>query len=320
MKTLIKDNFKSSPIVKEKNKAKPFLKWAGGKSQIINELEKRLPDKIKETKIINRYIEPFIGGGALFFYLKNKYFIKKAFLFDINVELIIGYKIIKNNYRELITKLKKLERTYLKYNNNQKEKLYYQIRDYYNHQRTNFNYDKFNFKWIERASYLIFLNKTCYNGLFRQNKNGEFNVPFGKYKNPSICNENNIIEVHKALQNTEIICDDFYKSRKYIIKNSLVYLDPPYRPLNATSGFTQYAKYGFNDNDQIKLANYYKGIDKKGAFIILSNSDPKNVNPDDNFFDLLYKEYHIERVLAKRFINCDAKKRGTINEIIVGNY
>lgn len=300
--------------------AKPFLKWAGGKTQILNELEKRLPSEIKNSKIIKRYIEPFVDGGALFFYLKNKYFIKKAYLFDINMELILGYQVIKNNHIRLIKLLKKLQNNYYEYNKKQREKLYYQVRDQYNSQLNKIDYTRYNSKWEIRASYLIFLNKTCYNGLFRQNRKGEFNVPFGKYKNPAICDEKNIIRVNKALQNTDIICGDFYKSKKYILRSSLVYLDPPYRPLNNTSSFTQYAKHGFDDNDQIRLSNFYKQINKKGAYIILSNSDPKNVNPNDNFFDVLYKDFHIERVLAKRFINCDATKRGSINEIIVENY
>ena len=183
-----------------------------------------------------------------------------------------------------------------------------------------FDYDNYSNEWIERTSHLIFLNKTCFNGLFRQNMKGEFNVPFGRYKNPKICNEKNIIEVNKALGNTEIFCGDFSEASEYIKKESFVYLDPPYRPLNKTSNFTTYSKDGFIDEDQTKLAEFFEDMNKRGAYLMLSNSDPKNENPHDEFFDALYKDYNIERVTAKRHINCNASKRGEINELIITNY
>jgi len=183
-----------------------------------------------------------------------------------------------------------------------------------------FDYENYNMEWIERAKYLIFLNKTCFNGLFRQNSKGEFNVPFGRYKNPKICDRENIIEVHKALKDTRVFCNDFTESGKYIREGSFVYFDPPYRPLNKTSNFTSYSKDGFNDEDQKRLADFFEEQDKKGAYLLLSNSDPKNEDHDDDFFDNLYKNYYIERISAKRYINRDASKRGEINEIIVRNY
>ncbi|HEX3013408.1 MAG TPA: Dam family site-specific DNA-(adenine-N6)-methyltransferase, partial [Methanobacterium sp.] len=190
----------------------------------------------------------------------------------------------------------------------------------YNKQIENFNYNSFNDEWIERVTYLIFLNKTCFNGLFRQNKKGEFNVPFGRYKNPSIYNENNIIQVSKALKNTEIFYGDFTSSSKYIEKGSFVYFDPPYRPLNRTSSFTKYSKDGFFDEDQIRLSKFFDEMDKKEAYLMLSNSDPKNKDINDHFFDELYKNYNINRVHAKRHINSNASKRGEINELIITNY
>ena len=298
---------------------KPFLKWAGGKKQLLGELEKRLPESIKGSRMIERYIEPFVGGGAFFFYLKSKYEVKKSYLFDINRELIVGYKVIQNNPHELVNRLNDLQDGYLKKSATKREELFYKTRKTYNEQMNTFDYQKYDIEWIERASMLIFFNKTCFNGLFRQNKKGEFNVPLGDYKNPKICDAKNIFEVHKALKNTEIICDDFARSARFVKSNSLVYLDPPYRPLNHTSSFTDYSKESFTDKDQIRLGQYFRKMDKKSAYLILSNSDPKNENPSDNFFDEMYDGYKIDRVLASRVINCNGDKRGKIYELIIGN-
>jgi DNA adenine methylase len=299
--------------------AKPFLKWAGGKTQLLEELNKRLPTEIIEKGKIKNYVEPFVGGGAFFFYLKKNYVVKKSVLLDINPELIVGYTTIQKEPKKLVDKLSCLESEYLK-ENERREKLFYDIRALFNDQGKSFDNNEYNDEWVTRTSYLIFLNKTCFNGLFRQNSKGEFNVPFGDYKNPKICDEMNIYEVNKALKNTNIILGDFYKSNRYIKKGTLVYLDPPYRPLNATSSFTGYAKNGFTDDDQVRLSEYYERNDEKGAYLILSNSDPKNENPNDDFFERLYSKYHIERVLASRMINCVAEKRGNINELIIINY
>ncbi|KYO65504.1 DNA adenine methylase [Thermovenabulum gondwanense] len=299
---------------------KPFLKWAGGKSQLIKELYKRLPITIIKTGLIESYVEPFVGGGAFFFFLKKNFKINKSYLFDINRELIVCYKVIQNNINELIYFLSNLETEYLNYSEDKRKEFYYKIRENYNLQRKEFNYSNYNSDWIVRATYMIFLNKTCFNGLFRLNKAGEFNVPFGKYKKPTICDADNLIEVYKALADTEIICSDFEESKNYIQKNTLVYLDPPYRPLNNTSNFTNYSEDGFDDNDQKRLAKFFKEMDKKGAYLILSNSDPKNENINDNFFDELYAGFIIERVKAKRYINSDGNKRGEINELIIRNY
>lgn len=300
--------------------AKPFLKWAGGKTQLLEEIDNRLPHKIKEDGIIETYVEPFIGGGALFFYLNKKYEMKSSCLLDINPELVLGYTIIKKNSNKLIEILKEMEIEYLEKTDEDRSVFYYQVRKSFNEERVGFDYNKNNVKRIERAAQLIFLNKTCFNGLFRQNRNGDFNVPFGKYKNPTICDEYNIKEVSKALKDTTIICGDFEKSLTCIKSKSLVYLDPPYRPLSGTSNFTDYAKSGFDDNEQRRLAEFFKRMDEIGAYLILSNSDPKNTNPNDEFFDKLYSEYHIDRVLASRSINCIGTKRGQISELIITNY
>lgn len=277
---LIEISDKSSSIL---NNAKPFLKWAGGKTQLLDELYKRLPSSLIQSGEIERYVEPFVGGGAFFFFLKRNFKFKESFLIDINKELIIGYKVIQNNVNELIDELSSMEEKYLKLSEEQRKDFYYNIRDEYNRQKDNFDYVNYNLDWVKRAADLIFLNKTCFNGLYRLNKKGEFNVPFGKYKNPTICDADNLIEVSKALENTEVICADFEESKKYIHKNTLVYLDPPYRPLNNTSNFTSYNENGFDDDDQRRLAQFFKEMDKKGAYLILSNSDPKNEDVDDNF-------------------------------------
>ncbi len=300
--------------------AKPFLKWAGGKAQLLGEFQKRIPQSILRSGTIERYVEPFLGGGAMFFFLKSNFTVNESFLFDINRELIVGYEVLKNDHEALIKKLANLEEKYLNENNKEREKIFYDIRKLYNDQMLEFDFKGYNMEWIKRATYLIFLNKTCFNGLFRQNKKGEFNVPFGRYKNPTICDEKNIIQVNHALKNTKIINGDFSVSESYITKNTFVYLDPPYRPISSSSSFTSYAKEGFDDADQIRLSEFFQKIAQKGAYLMLSNSDPKNINIDDEFFDNLYTDYFIERVPAKRSINCDASKRGEINELIVRNY
>ena len=297
--------------------AKPFLKWAGGKTQLLPEIEKRLPENVKINKFIERYVEPFVGGGAVFFHLINNYKINKSYLFDINKELILCYKVIQKNHKEIIIKLQRLEKNYLNKSKEEKEEIYYDTRTLYNVQMNNFDYENYNFEWIDRASQTIFLNKTCFNGLFRQNRKGEFNVPIGSYKNPSICQSDNLKAVNHALENTEIICGDFTKAEKYITKESLVYYDPPYRPINGTSSFNDYSKEGFNDKDQIRLADFYSKMNKKGAYQILSNSDPKNANLNDDFFDNLYKEFSIDRIMANRMINCNGNLRGKIFELLI---
>ncbi len=300
--------------------ARPFLKWAGGKTQLLNEFEKRLPSSIQNRKTIKHYIEPFVGGGALFFYLSKKFDVKNSYLFDINKELITAYKTIQVNPKGLIDKLEEIEERHLQKSEDKRKEHYYQIRSEYNQQMHDFDYNDYNDEWIERITYLIFLNKTCFNGLFRQNLKGEFNVPFGRYENPKILDKSNIIAVNKALINTKVFCADFTKSEDYIKKESLVYLDPPYRPISKTSNFTTYAKDGFIDEDQVRLSIFFEKMDKKGAYLMLSNSDPKNIDENDDFFDELYTNYNINRLSAKRNINSKTSKRGEINELIITNY
>jgi DNA adenine methylase len=301
-------------------RSKPFLKWAGGKSQLLTTIENSLPNEIKKSRKIDKYFEIFVGGGALYFHLMNNYEIKNSYLYDINPELILTYNVIKNNPKELIKLLSELQENYVPLEEDERKEYYLNIRSKFNEDLKEFNFDNYSDAHVVRASQIIFMNKTCFNGLFRLNKKGEFNVPHGRYKNPLICDKKNIIAVNKTLKHTKITCGNYDDSEDLIDENSLIYLDPPYRPLSKQSNFTTYAGFEFTDDDQIKLGNFYKRISNKGAKAILSNSDPKNENTDDNFFDDLYKDFKIDRVQAKRSINSNAKKRGLINEILVTNY
>lgn len=300
--------------------AKPFLKWAGGKGQLIPEIEKRLPAEIKNTKTIDKYFEPFIGGGALFFHLMSNYNVKKSYISDINDELILVYKTIQNDSKKLIDVLFNLKEEFLPLDHKERKSFYLNIRNEFNKELSGFDFKNYSSDFIKRAAYIIFMNKTCFNGLFRVNKKGEFNVPFGKYKNPLIYDAENINAVSKILKNTTIISASYLESEELIDEKSFVYLDPPYRPITKSANFTSYSKFDFTDENQIELGQYYKRISDKGAKVLLSNSDPKNEDEKDNFFDDLYNEFIIDRVLAKRSINRDKNKRGPITEILVRNY
>jgi len=299
--------------------ARPFLKWAGGKTQLLGEFNKRLPKELK-TGEITKYAEPFIGGGAVFFSLNQKFSFEQCTICDANEELILAYRVIKKSVKQLIDKLEILESEYLAKDEKNRELLYYEVRDVFNRRLPEMNFQKYGPGWVERAAWIIFLNHTCFNGLFRVNRKGEFNVPFGKYKNPEILNENNLNDVATLLKTTRLVLGDFTECKKFVDEASFVYFDPPYRPLNQTSSFTSYSKEGFSDTDQVRLGEFFKELDKKGAKIMLSNSDPQNENPADTFFDDLFSDYKIERVPAKRMINSNGARRGEINELIITNY
>jgi DNA adenine methylase len=299
--------------------ARPFLKWAGGKTQLLEEFARRLPVDLKKREITN-YVEPFVGGGAVFFYLNQRFSFETCSICDINDELILSYRVIQRSVKKLISALEDLESDYLSRNDKRRESFYYDVRNTFNQDLPQINFKKYSPDWIERAARIIFLNRTCYNGLFRVNRKGEFNVPFGRYKNPEILNEDNLNDVATLLKSTRIMPGDFTRCRKFVDDHTFVYLDPPYRPLNRTSSFTSYSKDGFSDKDQVRLARFFRELDEKGAKILLSNSDPKNENPDDSFFDDLYAEYFIERVPAKRMINCNGSGRRDISELVITNY
>ena len=292
---------------------KPFVKWAGGKNSLIPQLTKYYPVELKNGNI-ERYVEPFVGGGAVLLDILQKYEVKEAYAFDINKDLINCYNVIKNDVEALIQELDKKEKDFLILDSDNRQKYFYDIRNEYNSYILN---DELNSK---RASEFIFLNRTCFNGLYRVNKDGKFNVPCGKYKNPTICDSNNLRNLSKLIQNVTFEYGDYRKSENLITENTFVYFDPPYRPLSVTSGFTSYTKEDFNDENQKELAHYYNQLNLKNAKLMLSNSNPKNVNEEDNFFDTIYDGFIINEVSAKRMINSNAKRRGEISELLITNY
>ena len=292
---------------------KPFVKWAGGKSSLIPQITKYFPFELKNGQI-EKYVEPFVGGGAVLIDILQKYDVKQAYAFDINKDLINCYNVIKYKVEDLIQKLDKKEKEFLALDKDERQKYFYNIRTEYNSYLLDNEID------VKRASEFIFLNRTCFNGLYRVNKNGKFNVPCGKYKNPTICDSNNLRNLSKLLKNVVFAYGDYKESEKLVDENTFVYFDPPYRPLSVTSGFTSYTKEDFNDEDQKELAKYYNKLNLKNAKLMLSNSNPKNTNENDNFFEKIYKGFNINEVSAKRMINANAKGRGEISELLITNY
>ncbi len=303
----------------ENEYAKPFFKWAGGKGQLLHEFDCRLPPGLKDGSL-DRYVEPFIGGGAVFFFIMQYLPIRQSVICDANQELVLTYRVVQQDVDALIILLGEYQKQYDALDSEGRKEMYLQVRSDLNASRSSCDFSTYGPGWVERAAKLLFLNRTCFNGLFRMNSKGEFNVPFGKYANPSIMNEMNLRKVSALLARTTILWGDFSTCLDFIDDRTFVYLDPPYRPLNDTAKFTSYSHDGFSDEDQRRLAGFFRDADQKGARVMLSNSDPKNEDPDDHFFDDLYREFRIERVLAKRSINSDAEKRGSISEIIVMNY
>lgn len=296
--------------MKNEQKCKPFLKWAGGKGQLIEEIEKFYPFNDK----INKYAEPFVGGGAILFDILNKYDLKNIYISDVNKELLNCYTVIKENVNLLINLLKEIEIEFL-------EKIQEERKIYYYSKREEFNFLKkeLNKNEVKLAALMIFLNRTCFNGLYRVNKKGDFNVPMGNYKMPKICDEENLLNISIKLQKVNIVYGDYTKSYNFIDENTFVYFDPPYRPLNKTSSFTSYTEFSFEDKEQKELSEYFELLNKKNAKLLLSNSDPKNENINDDFFDELYKKFYIKRVSSQRVINSKGTNRGKITEILVSN-
>jgi len=297
----------------ESKEIKPFIKWAGGKGQILKFISSRYP---KDINTITKYCEPFVGGGAVLFDILSRFNFKEILINDINKELINSYKQIRDNNKELIICLKDLEKEYCNLDNNDRNVFYYDKRKKFNFLKLNGD----NSVNTEKAVLFIFLNRTCYNGLFRVNKNGYFNVPAGHYKNPKILDEKNIVNVSNALQKAEIISKDYEECFNFIDEKSFVYIDPPYRPISSTSNFTAYNESSFDDCEQIRLKDFIDKINRKNAKILISNSDPRNFNENDDFFDDVYKNYIIERTEAKRMINCNGENRGNIKELMIRNY
>jgi DNA adenine methylase len=302
------------------NIAKPFIKWAGGKNQLLPQFENYYPAEI-QNGIIQNYVEPFLGGGALFFALSKRYKIKNAYLSDKNCDLILTYQVVQQKPTDLLDFLQQYQTEYNETPQENRNELFLSVRQHFNSKRFEINYKKISDNWISRAAQFIFLNKTCFNGLFRLNQKGEFNVPYGKYKTAIICDEENILASSKVLQNAEIQCSDYSTCWDKVNENSFVYFDPPYRPISTTASFTTYTGIEFRDKEQLELANFYKRLDReKGAKLMLSNSDPTNENPADDFFIKAYIGFKIFKVSASRAVNCNGKKRGKISELLILNY
>ena len=292
---------------------KPFLKWAGGKGQLLREIEKYYPFG---SGVITKYAEPFVGGGAVLFDILSKYNLKEIYISDINAELINTYVTVRDYIEELIKLLKTYQLEYVPLETEDRKSYYMAKRKQFNDLKVNGN----EAENIEKAALMIFLNKTCFNGLFRVNKKGLFNVPMGAYKNPLICDEKNLRAVSDKLQNVKIVCGDYRKSADFIDEHTFVYFDPPYRPLTETASFTAYTENLFNDEEQIELAEFVESMHKKGAKIVVSNSAPKNSNTEDDFFDNIYSAHKIKRVEATRMINCNSESRGKIKELLISNF
>lgn len=276
-------------------KYQPFVKWVGGKRGLLSQIIPLIPEEF------NNYFEPFVGGGAMFFELHSLGLLKnkKVYLFDINSELINAYNVVKNNPTELITSLKKFQTKHSK-------EFYYETRALDREENFLKKSDVF------RATRFIYLNKTCFNGLYRVNSKGYHNVPMGSYKNPNICDELVIYSASEALQNA-IISNTSYKDvMRHASQDDFVYFDPPYYPLTPTSSFTSYSKFSFLEKEQIELCEVFKKLDKKSCKVIHSNSDT-------DFIKELYSEFFVGEIQANRFINSQSSGRGKISEVLVRN-
>ncbi len=287
MKTLFGEELKL-PTYRTRLSLKPFVKWAGGKRQLLPELLKRVP------KTFQVYFEPFLGGGALLFALQPQ----KAVVGDINYDLVNAYKVIKHEVLKLIEILEQHQKKH-------SEEYYYKIR----------KIDKNSLNNVERAARFIYLNKTCYNGLYRENSKGEFNVPIGRYKNPTILDRENLLAISEYLNSADvkIIHGDYKHIVACAKKGDFVYFDPPYVPVSVTANFTKYTKSDFTLEDQKELAQVFRQLADNGCYVMLSNSDTEIVRE-------LYKEFNIDQVSANRFINSNSQKRKNHTELIIRNY
>lgn len=296
---------------KSERVAKPFLKWAGGKTQLLNAIEQRIPEALTSNSFT--YIEPFVGGGAVLFWMLTRYQnLKKVIINDVNYDLINCYKTLKTNVDAVLLFLEKWQDEYysLSIDEEKKKLYYYKKRDEFNIRNSTAE---------EQCALFIFLNRTCFNGLYRVNRKNLFNVPIGSYKKPRIFDPDNLVAVSEALKNIEILNTDFTGTLEYAGSNTLFYFDPPYKPLNTTSNFNSYAKDEFDDKEQIRLKEFCSQLNNLSHTWLLSNSDVKSVDPNNHFFDDLYKDFNIQRVEARRAINSKASKRGKLSELLISN-
>jgi len=292
-------------------KAKPFIKWAGGKSQLLKTIYANLPDNILDGNFT--YVEPFLGSGAVMFFMLNNFKnIENLIVNDLNTELINTYKTIQNIPDKLIEVLTLYQTEYHSIEKEEfKKEFYYKKRELFN--------SRIESDLIQSALF-IFLNKTCFNGLYRVNSKNEFNVPIGSYSKPLISDAYNIKQVSNLIQKVTFLNDDFEKTLDYVKTNAFFYFDPPYKPISSTSSFNSYAKVEFDDKEQKRLKDFCKNLDILGHSWMLSNSDVNTKETKNDFFDILYNDYNIQRVNASRAINSKGSKRGAIKELLITNY
>jgi len=283
---------KHMPVLPWNRSPRPFVKWAGGKGQLLAKLEKHFPNRF------NTYYEPFLGGGAVFFHLVERRPHFSAVLSDVNEELINTYRVVKDQLQKLIRLLRIHKIEYRK-----------APKEYYYRIRTQEPADE-----AERAARLIFLNKTCYNGLYRVNRQGKFNVPFGKYKNPKICDKENLQTISQVLRwtNARLLSIDYQKATSEAGEGDFVYFDPPYQPVSSTASFTGYTDSGFSYAEQERLGKWFRQLDSQGCYVLLSNSDTREVLD-------IYDGYSIERVPALRAISCRGSGRKGHTELVISN-
>lgn len=304
--------------------AKPFLKWAGGKRNLLPTLVENLPPKMVNREI-NNYIEPFLGGGSVALYFIQNQNFDKIILNDINTSLINTYIVVQKDVERLLQKLIKYEDFYLMQDAEGRKEEYYLKREKFNELKFEVPYLEgkvIDDKSIELAAHFIFLNKTCFNGLYRENLSGRFNTPHGRYKKPVIADVENLKACSKVFQNAKFTSVDFETLSSYVEPNTFVYLDPPYRPLDAAQkNFNGYSKGSFDDGEQKRLAKWCEYLNQEQALFMLSNSNPKVSNPEDTFFDDIYKEFNInEDITAARTISAKGTTRKPVKEILVTNY
>ena len=294
--------------------AKPFIKWVGGKTQLLAQFDGLLPYELQEMERFT-YMEPFVGGGAMLFHMLHRFpNIGRVVINDVNPNLMTAYEVIRDTPERLIAELGRMQAEYRRLEGEEARKAYYlDVRTSYNTEQ----HDA-----VVRTAMFIFLNRTCFNGLHRVNSKGHFNVPFGRYANPTICDERVIMDDSRALQPVEMLCGDYARIEQLVDEHehTFIYFDPPYRPLNATSSFTSYAKEDFDDAEQIRLARFFARLSQAGCRMMLSNSDCRTHNPGDTFFEELYAGFIIGRVYASRNVNSDPSKRGKLTEILIRNY
>lgn len=291
---------------------KPFVKWAGGKGSLVKHLSAHLPDNFRDKRNVT-YVELFVGGGAMLFYMLTHFTnIRRVVINDVNEDLIFCYKLIKNTPQTLIEQLKRIANEYLQLSNmDEKSRYYYKVRDKYNSKET---IDE------EKAAYFMFLNKTCFNGLYRVNTCGKFNVPFGKYKNPTICDDKLILADHELLKKVDIYAGDYSEIMRFLGKGyNYIYIDPPYRPLSGTAYFKEYSHNVFDDKEQEKLKIFCDIMTARGCKIMQSNSNSMD-DDGESYFAKLYQGYHITQIEAHRYINAHVGKRNKETELLIMNY